>query len=156
MVLLLLILSSVWGLSLFGTFDSPNIFRANVALTNNEVQGMKWFYESRTTENVLTPLSQIKRFHDLLADGGADKRFYVPDHFGYVNDNRSFAEINLETGEQSYIILLTTDELKYQKVPGYLEVGRYNAEDFRRFRNDNSINKIFGNMNIEIYNGNRF
>ena len=32
MVLLLLILSSMWGLSLFGTFDSPNIFRINVCI----------------------------------------------------------------------------------------------------------------------------
>jgi hypothetical protein len=81
---------------------------------------------------------------------------FIPDHFGYGNDNRSFAEINLKTSEQAYIILLTTDELLYQKVPGYMEVGRYNTQDFYRFRNDNSINKIFDDMNIEIYDGNRF
>jgi len=46
---------------------------------------------------------------------------------------------------------LSVDELVYQKVPGYIEVGRYKAEDFQRFRNDNSINKIFDNTDIEIY-----
>jgi hypothetical protein len=150
-LLLLFILSSIWGLSLFGTFNSPNIFRANEALTNNEVQGMKWFYETRVTENVLTPFSQIGRFHDLFADTGDDIHVRVPDHFGYNNDHQSYPKINLKTGEENYIILLTIDELLYQKVPGYLEVGRYNAEDFRRFRNDNSINKIFDDLNIEIY-----
>jgi hypothetical protein len=151
MVLLLLILSSMWGLSLFSTFDSPNIFRTNVAISNNEVQGMQWFYESRTTENVFVPLSQINRFHHLLADGGVDMAWDVPDHFGYGNNNRSFAEINLYPGERNYFILLTLDEFLYQKVPGFMEVGRYNAGDFHRFRNDNSINKIFDDMNIEIY-----
>jgi hypothetical protein len=73
-----------------------------------------------------------------------------------VDDNRSFAEINLKTSEPSYIILLIIEKLLYQKVLGYMEVGRYNDEDFRRLKNNNSINKIFDNMNIEIYNGNRF
>jgi hypothetical protein len=117
---------------------------------------MKWFYESKTTENITTPMSQINRFHDLFSDGDEDVLIFIPDHFGYGNDSRSFAEINLKTGERIYMILLTTDELLYQKVPGYMEVGRYKAEDFRRFRNDNSINKIFDDMNIEIYDGNRF
>ena len=154
-VFLLLILSITWGLSLFGTFDSPNIFKTNDAISNNEVQGMKWFYETRVSENVLTPLSQIGRFHDLFADGGSDiKNDPVPQHFGYDNDGRSFGKINLKTIGQSYIILLTVDEFLYQKVPGYMQVGRYNADDFRRFRNDYSVNKIFDDLNIEIYDGN--
>jgi hypothetical protein len=163
-VILLFLLSVLWGLSLFGTFNSPNIFKINDALTYNEVQGMQWFYESRTTDKIITPLSQIGRFHHLLADEpispslalGTDYNIYVPDHFGYMNNDRSFSEINLYPGEESYIILLTIDELLYQKVPGYIEVGRYTADDFSRFRNDNSINKIFDDMNIDIYYGNRF
>jgi len=150
-LLLLITLSGIWGLSLFGTFDSPNIFRTNTALSYNEVQGMKWFYSSRATENVMVPISQIDRFHDLFADGGIDKENSIPYHFGYLNNNQSFSEINMAPGERNYIILLSIDELLYQKVPGYKDVGRYKAEDFRRFRNDNSINKIFDDTDIEIY-----
>lgn len=151
MLLLLLILSGIWGLSLFGTFDSPNVFRTNVALTNNEVHGMQWFYASSVTENVKVPISQIDRFHDLFADGSVENGNGLPYHFGYLNDNRSFSEINMASGERGYIILLSIDELLYQKIPGYSEVGRYTAEDFHRFRNDDSINKIFDSTNIEIY-----
>ena len=151
-ILLLILLTGTWSLSLFGTFDSPNIFRPNAALTYNEVKGMEWFYEARDSENIIVPLSQIGRFHHLFDDGESDNYIPVPDHFGYDFTNRSFAEINLEYGEQSYVILLTLDELLYQEVPGYVEVGRYTAEDYARFRNDWSVGaKIYDNQNIEIY-----
>jgi len=55
-ILLLILLTGTWSLSLFGTFDSPNIFRTNVALTYNEVEGMEWFYEARNNENIIVPL----------------------------------------------------------------------------------------------------
>ena len=155
-VVLSLVLSSIWGLSLFGTFNSPNIFKPNEAVSNNEVQGMVWFFGTRVTENAAAPLSQIRRFHELVGDGGTDTVFHIPFHFGYVNDARSFAEINLYAGDQLYVVLLTIDELLYQEVPGYKEVGRYNAQDFHRFRNDYSINKIYDNLNIEIYRSNKF
>ena len=63
-----------------------------------------------------------------------------------------FADINLEYDQQSYVILLTLDELLYQEVPGYVEVGRYTAGDYARFRNDQSVNaKIYDNLNVEIF-----
>lgn len=152
MILLLVLLGGIWGLSLFGTFDSPHIFRTNVALTYNEVEGMEWFYEAREGENIIVPLSQIGRFHTLFDDGGSDNAIHIGDHFGYDSSHRSFADINLESGQQSYVVLLTLDELLYQEVPGYMEVGRYIAEDYIRFRNDQSINaKVYDNLNIELY-----
>jgi hypothetical protein len=151
-VLLLILLTGTWSLSLFGTFDSPNNFRPNVALTYNEVEGMEWFYEVRVSENIIIPLSQIGRFHALFDDGGSDNRILTPDHFGYDSSRRSFADMNLESGQQRYVALLTRDELLYQEVPGYMEVGRYTAGDYARFRNDRSVDiKIYDNLNIELY-----
>jgi len=151
-VLLLILLTGTWGLSLFGTFDSPNIFRTNVAMTYNEVEGMEWFYEVRDAENIIVPWSQIGRFHDLFDTEKTDKRIRIPDHFGYDSSHRSFADIHLNTVQQSYVILMTYDELLYQEVPGYLEVGRYTVGDYARFRNDQSIDaKIYDDLNIEIY-----
>lgn len=151
-IILLLLLTGTWGLGLFGTFDSPHIFRTNAALTYNEVEGMEWFYGVRDGENVIVPLSQIGRFHALFDDGGSDNRISIPDHFGYDSSHRLFADINLEYDQQSYVILLTLDELLYQEVPGYVEVGRYTAGDYARFRNDQSVNaKIYDNLNVEIF-----
>lgn len=155
-VLLLLVLSGTWGLSFLGAFDSPNTFRANVALTHNEVEGMVWYYESRDIENVIVPLSQIGRFRDLFGDEKLDRSMdiLIPigDHFGYTDSNLSFVDKNLEHNQHSNVILFTTDELLYQKVPGYMEVRRYTANDYIRFRSDRSVSrKVYDNTDIEIY-----
>jgi hypothetical protein len=152
-VLLLILLTGTWGLSLFGTFDSPHIFRTNVALTYNEVEGMEWFFEARDSENIIAPVSSIRRFHALFDDGGSDNGISIPDHFGYDSSHRSFAGTNLEYDQQAYVILLTLDELLYQEVPGYVEIGRYTATDYVLFRNDPSVSvKIYDDRNIEIFN----
>ena len=152
MMLLLILLVSTWGLSLFGAFDSPHIYRPSMALTYNEVEGMEWFYEVRDTENLIVPVSQIGRFHDLFDDGRSDNVISIPDHFGYDSSRKSFADTNLEYDQQSYVVLLTFDELLYQEVPGWVEVGRYTAGDYARFRNDQSVNaKIYDNLNVEIF-----
>jgi len=150
-MLIILILTSIWSLSYFGTFDSPNIFRTNAALTHNEVEGIKWFYEMRESENVIVPLSQIRRFHGLFDDDGSDNHIKIPDHFGYSTDAQNFVDINLEKYQQSYVILMTIDEFLYQKVPGYINVGRYTNYDYIRFRNDYSVFKLYDSLNIEIY-----
>ncbi len=152
MVLLLILLTGTWSMSLFGTFDSPNIFRTNAALTYNEVEGMQWIYGVRSSENTVVPLSQVDRFHDLFDDGKSDNRIRISDHFGYDTPRSSFTDENPKTKPQSYIVLLTLDELLYQQVPGYMEVGRYTAGDYTRFRNDQSVDvKIYENRNIQIY-----
>jgi len=147
------ILLFVWSLSLFGCFDSPNVCRTNVALTHNEVCGMDWFYEVKSESLVIIPLSQINRFHDVFGNRGMyyDRLSRFPDHFGYVNSSHSLIDVNSDLDESSYIIILTIDELLYQEVPGYKTVGRYTKEDFNRFRNDVSVNKIYDSANIEIF-----
>lgn len=145
------ILLLVWSLSLFGCFDSPYVYRTNAALTYNEVCGMEWFYELKDESNVSVPLSQINRFHSILGDHKKqDSLMHIPDHFGYVNSSGNFRN-NLNLDESLYVIILTIDELLYQKVPGYKAVGRYTKEDFDRFRDDTSVNKIYDSVNIEIF-----
>jgi hypothetical protein len=159
----LIILTSVWTLSFFGIFDSPTIFKPNNAITYNEVYGMKWFYENKVDYPIASaPISQLYRFRDLLAEhrdifakDSIDKYKDIPDHFGYVKNNsistQNFSDINLKKQEQIYLIILTIDELLYQKVPGYDQIGRYTNNDFSRFRNDKSVEKIYQSTNIEIY-----
>ena len=146
------ILLFVWSLSLFGCFDSPNVYRTNVALVHNEICGMDWFYEVKSESLIMVPLSQVNRFHDVFGTRGiGDRLSYFPDHFGYVNSSHNLVDVNLDLDESSYIIILTIDELLYQEVPGYKAVARYTKEDFNRFRNDTSVNKIYDSTNIEIF-----
>lgn len=146
------ILLLVWSFSLFGAFDSPNVYRTNVALTQNEVSGMNWFYEVKDESVISIPLSQINRFHDLQGNFQNDDITYnLPDHFGYSNNSSTFININEYEDQKLNIILLTIDELLYQEVPGYMTVERYTNEDFDRFRTDASVNKIYDSINIEIF-----
>jgi hypothetical protein len=146
------ILTFIWSLSLFGCLDSPNVYRTNAALTCNEVNGMSWFYQVKDDSSVSTPLSQINRFYDLFGTPEkSDIINHFPDHFGYVNESDTFEAINLGEDSTYYVVILTIDELLYQKVPGYMDVGRYNSSDFIKFRKDSSVNKIYDSLNIEIF-----
>jgi hypothetical protein len=147
-----IILSIIWSLSLFGCFDSPNVYRANVALANNEICGMDWFYKVKDESTIIAPISNINRFHGLF--GNHEKQDIlkgIPDHFGYVNNSDTFVDVNSGLDENSYIIILTLDELLYQEVPSYKAVGRYTKEDFSKFRSDTSVNEIYDSKNIEIF-----
>lgn len=140
----------IWSLSLFGCLDSPNVYRTNAALTYNEVSGMDWFYTVKDESTVCVPLSQINRFHSILKDHREnDILKETPDHFGYNNSSSFVNDLNID--ESLYVIILTVDELLYQEVPGYKKIGRYTKEDFERFRNDISVNKIYDSVNIEIF-----
>ncbi|MDD4330848.1 MAG: hypothetical protein PHU28_00695 [Methanosarcinaceae archaeon] len=146
------ILTCVWSLSLFGCFDSPNVYKTNVALTQNEVDGMDWFFKVNEDLSVSVPLSQINRFDDLFNNQKRIPKIKkLPDHFGYTNNTATFTKINLNPNEETYVIILAMDEFLYQKVPGYSNIGRYNKNDFLRFRKDISINKIYTSLNIEIF-----
>ena len=144
-------MTSAWGLSLFGVFNSPNTFGPNEALTYNEIDGMKWLYESRNDLNISAPLSQLYRFHDLLDDGSIDHNIVIPDHFGYNSTQTKFSDAVLKEGQRTYLVLNSYDELLYQDVPGYSNVGRYTHEDFSRFRSDPTVDKIYAGLNSEVY-----
>jgi len=151
--LVCLILVYIWTFSLFGCLDSPRVYRTNVALTYNEVEGMNWFYNLKNDNTIVSvPFSQINRFHDLFGEKyTTDSLYLFPDHFGYSNNSSNIKEVNLELESHFYLVLLTIDELLYQEVPGYVKIGRYNRSDFIRLRADTSINKIYDSMNIEIF-----
>lgn len=148
--LVLLIIATAWGLSLYGTFNSPNTFEPSAALAYNEVESMRWFYDVKSDLVTVDPSSQIFRYHDLFDDGIEEEFITIPDHFGY-NSTLNFADTILEKGEQMYVAIPTVDEQLYQEVPGYLTVGRYVADDFIRFRYDPSVDKVFDGLDNEMY-----
>ena len=152
--LVCLIFASIWTFSFLGCFDSPRVYRTNVALTYNEIEGMNWFYGLKNDDAIVcVPLSQINRFHDIFGEKNIkeDSVNYFPDHFGYSNNSYNIQEINSELIGHFYIVLLTIDELLYQEIPGHAKVGRYYESDFIRLREDTSINKIYDSTNIEIF-----
>lgn len=144
------VLISTFGISIFGMFSSPYILGTNTALTINEADGMKWTYEFRDGQNMSAPISQIGRFHDLFDDGSRDNLTYIPDHFGYKTDTSlSFISIVNRSGPL-YIILMKIDITMYEEVPGWKNVGRYTYTDFYQFNSDSSVNRIYSGEDIYI------
>ena len=149
-----LVLTLVFSLSLFGVFYSPHIYRPNIAITESEVLGMEWLFDYKNEFPIyaivgsygfryatyfMSPTEQQDRMDkDILWSSIGN----IPDHFGY-NDN------SLELYSSRYIPIPTSHELLYQTV--YSNVGRFNKEDFAKFRKDPNIIKMYDGLDIEIY-----
>jgi hypothetical protein len=92
------------------------------------------------------------RFYEFLGVPASRTSFRTfNDHLGYNNTDSTFLSNNLSNNEKMYIPLLTLDELLYTDVPGYKVVNRFTAEDFNRFKNDYTVNKIYSSLNIDIF-----
>jgi len=150
--LIALILTLVWSLSLFGCFNSPYIYQPNAALTYNEIDGMAWFYGTKANYSVSSPISQVNRYHDLFGElWYKDPIIILPDHFGYNAQTKRFSQINLNQNQHAYLIITSLDEFVYQRVPGFMRVGRYNKRDFEVLSDDPSVNKFYDSLNLDIY-----
>ena len=150
-----IILTLVFSLSLFGVFYSPYIYRPNSVITESEVTGMEWLFDYKNESPIyaiigahgyryatyfMAPNEQRDRMgKDILWSDMAN----IPDHFGYNNRN------SLEMYDSQYIPIPTRHELLYQTV--YSSVGRFNKDDFAKFREDLNIIKMYDSSDIEIY-----
>lgn len=148
------ILTFVFSLSVYGAFYSPLIKHANIATTNNEVEGMAWLFESKNEYPIYDISGSIGMRYSTLFNSPAEHRNRlgkdilwssignVPDHFGYD-------KYHDYTGDEQYIVINTRTELLYQTV--YKEVGRFNENDFIKFDNDSNISKVYDSLNIKHY-----
>jgi hypothetical protein len=153
--IVIILIATTFGLSLFGTFDSPHIQRTNSALTYNEVEGMRWTYEMRDGNYMAAPLSQIGRFHSLFDDGLKDNYSKIPDHFGYDQSTGSFVDFVSDFESHLYLVTLSCDRTMYEEIPAYKSVGRYTYADYQRLINDDSVNRIYSGRDIAISLANR-
>jgi len=142
--------------SIYGAFFSPLIYRPNMGVTYNEVQGMKFLFDKKGKDHIISILDRqvAWRFCDLFF--GWYKRHQrddviisaLPDHFGY-NESPRF------TYRDYYIILMEWQEQLYGNVLTFKKdkekFTKFTKEDFRKFRNDPNVNEIYEGLNIEIY-----
>lgn len=154
-ITLCIILSSIWTVSLFGAFDSPNVYRPNVALTHNEVQGMKWFSDMKGDYPIGMVLEQTGRYPDIF---GFERSEWIvapiPFHLGYDLDISTFDEIYFRSSindyNKGYVALTTRSRLLYTEMPKKRPL--FTNDDFIKFEKDTSVAKIYDSMDIKIYN----
>lgn len=147
-----IILSAIFALSIFGSLSSPLIYEPNTGITVNEVEGMHWWLNSKNeTINITSPLSpQIdSRYRDLLQGWKVTDLHIInlPSHFGY-SKNGKLAFNNLYIAIMGYDELLYSSALVFEKNK---ERAAYIPEDFSRFRNDTHVQKVYDSLDIEIY-----
>ncbi|SFM56276.1 hypothetical protein [Methanolobus profundi] len=151
------ILTSIWAISFFGVFDSPNVYRPNVALTNNEIQGMTWFSDSKMNYPINMMFEQTSRYPDIFGFARSNWVYKdtIPDHFGYGLNVSDFSEVYFDSFlsdyNYGYLLITSYGELLYQELPAHKRAGRFNKEDFELIRNDPSINKIYDTLNLDIF-----
>jgi hypothetical protein len=153
-LLVCVILTSIWTISFFGAFDSPNLFRPNVALTYNEIEGMEWYFEYREEYPMIMPLQQANRFADIKGMNRREMSIaHGPRNFGYellgLDQYNRVLDSEIDDFYKAYVGILTLDELLYDEIPNRSPTFR--KEDFETFREDNSVDKIYDSLNIELY-----
>lgn len=144
------ILTIIFSMSLFGAHESPSTFLPNDAITYNEVLGMSWIMCKRDVSYSITDVlnnQEEARFYDLFF-GRSHRPLnltynFMPDHFGYNDDDFTL--------KYQYITISGYDEFLDKILSKLREPNPFSSEDFKKFRADNEINKIYDSLDIEIY-----
>ena len=141
-------------LSIYSLFDSPNIYRPSLQLTNMEIAGMNWLINNKRED---IQILHILSFPNVLANGilgyesGNSKNNVYRysqqflDHFGY--DYYNFVGTQYILDKYAYITKF--DKIVYSSV--WSTVGRYINQDFDKFEQDISIDKIYTNAESQNY-----
>lgn len=143
-------------LSTFTLISSPYTRALGQHVTQGELNGMKWFLNSRDeNKSILEFTLSQKRFYDEIfgADSLRKNINYgdlatIPDHFGYDKNNTSFSRSN----DSRYIILTNSDRLIYPTFyPQNKELWRFTDRDFSQFAEDKTLMKIYADSEIEVH-----
>lgn len=143
------LLTLVLFISIFGSLDSPYIYKSNTAVSFNEVQGMDWWFDHGNKEYIITsPLNpQIGfRYSSLFLEWcKSEHAESLPPHFGYNDET-----FNLEN---IYISIMRGDEVHYGSVIKFKKDKEeaYNNSDFKRLSSDPDVIKLYDSLNIDIY-----
>jgi hypothetical protein len=142
--------------SSFGAFFSPFIYQPNVGVTQNEIAGMNWLFQVKG-DAIITDILNAQtgyRFGDFFFGWEENNRrtdtknYKFPFHFGY-DKSTLFDYRNI------YIIIKGWDEHFFEEAAVYEKnqekYVRFTRDDFKKFRNDLNINKIYHSKNIEIF-----
>lgn len=149
-VLFILLTSSIIGI--ISLFPSPTIYRVNGAITSEHYEGIMWLndYSNKKIDGIRLLAEPAFRVSDV--DHGTlyenqldqDTPFKIQDHFNYNNITyfgQNFKKDIYFTNRGELTILM------YERV--YPQIKRFTKEDFLRFNQDISTNKIYENGEIE-------
>ncbi|MFW6173818.1 MAG: hypothetical protein ACOC5T_08740, partial [Elusimicrobiota bacterium] len=134
--------------SVFSVYPSPTSFSSNLQVTQQENEGMRWFFNVQNEEKTTWEegIRQYRWADFIYGKEGEDrptnirKDPNVKDHFGYdeldrMGENYSGYFINTKTQMISYRTIFSDYE-------GYW---RFNDSSYEKLETDDSVNKIYDN-----------
>jgi hypothetical protein len=152
------------AIGFFTVYRSPLIMQANYQATESEFQGVDWFFEHKnpyirmahTVSGIdetrfgaaLYGYSWILGRKDLTWFWG-DSEYFVPDHFNYTDTDKVGDFFSAER----YFLLAQYDRLLYTEV--WAVSDRFTESDYAGLDRDSSINKVFDNHDLEVWQINK-
>jgi len=150
------LLTVIFVSSLFGTYQSPLVFKPNGQVTYGEWEGVQWVFLERRNDSTSLVLQSTYywRFVDATygVDGGGahpDLSKYtgwitVPDHFGYAYSST----VGSLVCSPSYLLLANREVDAYTSI--WSATHRYNVTDFERLANDPYVSTIFDSGSFQV------
>ena len=152
--ILTLLIIFILIVSVFSVYPSPTSFSSNLQVTQQENEGMRWFFNVQNEERP-TWEEGIRQYRwaDFIYGREGENRPTnirrdpnVKDHFGYneldmMGENYSGYFINTE-------IQMITYRTIFSDYEGYW---RFNESSYEKLENDDSVNKIYDNGFFTTY-----
>jgi len=128
----------------------------NQQVSEVELDGMTWFFDSRNEEILIQELGiSQRRFHDaILCMPGSSKyirygKSTLPvDHFEYINKT----SLGDYYEDQRYLLISHLGRILYPKVhPKYEKHWKFTPVDFCMLEKDSTVLRIHDNGNLNVY-----
>jgi hypothetical protein len=144
-------------------YPSPYILSDNYQITFSDTVGMNWVLRNddsvksmiylsvpifRFAEMLLTPEEISKRIDVNEFHYDYIEKLKLPYHFGYDNS----VNLGIYFVNNLYLVIDQKDRSLYRDVYPELAKFRFEEQDFIRLESDNSIDRIYGNGNLVLYN----
>lgn len=133
-------------ISVLGVYPSPISFSSNRQVTQQENQGMNWFFEVQNDERRIWEEGiRQHRWADFVhgregedRPGNIRREPNVKDHFGYAEHER------MGENYSGYFIKTEIHIITYREIfLDYKEYWRFDESSYKRFSEDDSVNKIY-------------
>lgn len=140
-------------LSVFGAHHSPMTIRINQQVTDAELDGAQWYLSEGTEDVALTEYGiDVYRFEDALvgfrSNNVTEDTDPPPDHFGYADG----ATLGSQYNESRYMAITSAGRQFYPEVwPDYRRFWRYTPDEFDRVENDRTVSQVYANGEFDLY-----
>jgi len=148
LAILILVISTI------GVYPSPISLSSNRQVTQQENEGMEWFFEVQNEDRLIWEegIRQRRWSHFIHGTRGDDipqnirRAANLKDHFGYQEYNR------LGENYSGYFIKTEGLMISYRTIfSDYEHYWRFNESSFEEFNRDDSVNKIYDNGFFSSY-----